>query len=113
MRFLTEIFCRNEIDFVNLQHITVYESKLRKMTTESNTTIRGFSEAYKKIPSGDLGFVRHRIMQECEWNSLATFYMKKSGGSKVKAPEWRVLNEIFSDYGIDAETGEYTKEFQA
>lgn len=79
------------------------------MKERYNTPNGGFSKAYKKVPSGDLGIVRARIMQECEWGSLATFYMKKEGNSKVKTPEWLVVNEIFSDYGIDARTGEYLK----
>ena len=83
------------------------------MKEQNNTTNGGFSQAYKKVPAGALGLVRGRIMAECEWTSTATFYAKKTGKSNIKAPEWRVLVTIFAEYGINAFTGEYTKELQS
>ena len=79
------------------------------MKHKNNTTKRGFSEAYKKIPSGNLKALRTACMQECEWISVATFYDKKNGRVKISKPEWRTLGEIFAEYNIDVKTGEYIK----
>ena len=79
------------------------------MEKESNTTKVGFLEAYNQLPAGIQGMVRNRIRKECEWEAHTTFYAKVNGTSPIKLPEWRVLREIFAEYGIDVFTGQTLK----
>jgi hypothetical protein len=79
------------------------------MKSENNTTKVGFSKAYDMLPAGIQASVRARIMQECEWVSSGTFYNKMNGVAPIKLPEWKVLQEIFGESGIDVFTGETLK----
>ena len=83
----------------------INKTNLQKMESVNNTETAGFLAAYEMLPAGIQSKVRERIQKECDWRSDFTFYGKVKGTARIKNPEWKVLEEIFADYGIDAHTG--------
>jgi hypothetical protein len=78
------------------------------MNKESNTLTRGFSRAYYLLPAGIQSHVKNEILKQCEW-APGTFYAKARGDLRIKNPELRILEEIFTSHGIDVNTGAYSK----
>ena len=74
------------------------------MNKENNTLNGGFSKAYYLLPAGIQSTVKKEILMQCEW-SPGTFYAKARGDLRIKNPEQRILEEIFSSHGIDVYSG--------
>lgn len=68
---------------------------------------RDFNRAYKMLPPKLRKTVQERLMKDVfmvEHNQ--SFYRKKNGHEGITDYEWKGVQSIFSEYGINVETGE-------
>ena len=79
------------------------------MNSETNTVegvIPNFSAGYDMLPAGIQINVRNAIMEECGWETTATFHNKRRGTHKIRPLEAKVIENHFLKYNIIPWTGE-------
>jgi len=75
--------------------------------------MKKFSSAYQQLPPKLRAEVKERITKEVFMvNNAQTFYNKKNGREKITDFEWSRLQSVFSEYGIDVETGKLFEQCQ-
>lgn len=75
--------------------------------------MRKFNEAYQQLPPKLRSEVKERVTKEVFMvNNAQTFYNKKNGREKITDFEWMKLQSLFSEFGIDVETGKLLAQCQ-
>lgn len=75
--------------------------------------MKNFDSSYRQLPPKLRAEVKERITKEVFMvNNPQTFYNKKNGREKITDFEWSRLQSVFSEYGIDVETGKLIEQCQ-
>ena len=75
--------------------------------------MRKFNEAYQQLPPKLRSEVKERVTKEVFMvNNAQTFYNRKNGREKNTDFEWMKLQSLFSEFGIDVETGKLLAQCQ-
>jgi hypothetical protein len=72
---------------------------------ENTTKELDFTEGFEALSAKNQKKVKVALMQKCEWSNM-TFYNKLRGIYRVKFPESRVIEDVFSGFGVNAWTGQ-------
>ena len=70
------------------------------MQNNTQTMVKGFSDAFYCLPHNQLKAVKKAICSEMGW-AEPTFNSKRNGSRELKNPERIVLRSIFEGYGIE------------
>ena len=80
---------------------------------KTNDTVKvGFSKGWDMLPAGKQKETRIKLMEDCGWGSLATFYAKKDGKVALRKTEIPVVQKHFEAFNLNAFTGDYLTDFQ-